>query len=107
MTADDLARAAERAAAHRADGGAVDDSEMPYRVTGSKVWLSREAREWAKHYGMTEAEFGRYLMRAEKLREAGVTVEHYPQGDDSDEVQVTSYAGDPALSGEPSVYPFD
>src|SRR5262249_21200137 len=88
MPADNLARAAERPATHRADGGAavdlgfaqggavVDDSERPYKVLGpSKIWLSKTAKEFGKLYGLSNAELGRYLMRAEKLRESGIDVQ--------------------------------
>ena len=79
MTAADLARAAAHAGACFADGGAVDDSERPYKVTGSKVWLSRTAKEFARTYGLSDAEMARYLMQQERLREAGVTDADVPR----------------------------
>ena len=70
----------------RAEGGAVgdDDDEQLYRVTGSKVWMSPTAREWAKHYGMSEAEFAKYLMQRERMREAGMTDADVLQGGDEE-----------------------
>ena len=46
-----------------------DDSERPYKIEGSKVWLSKSAREWAKQHGMTDREMARYLLDCERLGE--------------------------------------
>ena len=47
----------------------MDDSEQPYKVDGSKVWLSVTAREQARQYGMTDVEFAKYLMNRQRLGE--------------------------------------
>ena len=44
-----------------------DDSEQPFKIDGSKVWLSATARDWARSYGMTDAEFAKYLMNRQQL----------------------------------------
>jgi len=44
-----------------------DDSEQAYKITGKKVWLSASARGWARSYGMTDAEFAKYLMNRQRL----------------------------------------
>jgi hypothetical protein len=42
---------------------AADDSDRPYKVLGpSKVWMSADARGWAREHGMSEQEFGKYLI---------------------------------------------
>src|SRR5262245_9631349 len=76
-----LARAATRLAGGGsvtdlgfAYGGAVDDSERPYKVLGpNKIWMSKTARAFARQYGMSDRDMAQYLMRAERLREAGIT----------------------------------
>jgi hypothetical protein len=47
---------------------AADDSdERPYKVLGpSKVWMSADARGWAKEHGMSETDFARYLIRQQE-----------------------------------------
>jgi len=46
-----------------------DDSEQSFKIDGSKVWLSATAREYARQYGMSDAEFGKYLMNRQRLGE--------------------------------------
>jgi hypothetical protein len=42
---------------------AADDSDRPYKVfSPTKVWMSADARGWAKEHGMSEQEFGKYLI---------------------------------------------
>ena len=42
---------------------AADDSNRPYKVfSPTKVWMSADARGWAKEHGMSEQEFGKYLI---------------------------------------------
>ena len=47
----------------------ADDSEQPFKIDGSKVWLSVTAREWARQYGMSDVEFAKYLMNRQRLGE--------------------------------------
>jgi len=49
-----------------------DDAEQPYKTTGSKVWLSKSAREWARSYGMSDAEFAKYLLNRQRLGDDGL-----------------------------------
>src|SRR5262245_44547133 len=86
MTAADLARAAAHAGACFADGGAVDDSERPYKVLGpNKIWMSKTARAFARQYGLSDREMARYLMQREQLREAGVTDADVPRFGETEE----------------------
>ena len=42
---------------------AVDDSDRPYKVfSPTKVWMSADARGWAKEHGMSETDFAKYLI---------------------------------------------
>jgi len=50
----------------------MDDSEQPYKIEGSKVWLSKSAREWAREYGMSDVEFAKYLMNRQRLGDDGL-----------------------------------
>ena len=87
----------------RADGGGVgDDSEELFKILSpSKIWMSKSAREWASHYGMSDAEFGKYLMQRERMRASGMIggeqgEDWQPQADHStgdDEFYQTSYEG--------------
>jgi hypothetical protein len=46
---------------------AADDSDRPFKVLSpTKVWLSADARGWAKEHGMSEQEFGKYLIRQQE-----------------------------------------
>ena len=33
-----------------------------FRIDGGKVWLSQDARDWAREWGMTDKEMARYLI---------------------------------------------
>jgi len=42
---------------------AADDSDRPYKVfSPTKVWMSADARGWAREHKMSEEEFARYLI---------------------------------------------
>jgi hypothetical protein len=42
---------------------AADDSDRPYKVfSPTKVWMSADARGWAKEHGMSETDFAKYLI---------------------------------------------
>jgi hypothetical protein len=42
---------------------AADDSDRPYKVfSPTKVWMSADARSWAKEHGMSETDFAKYLI---------------------------------------------
>jgi hypothetical protein len=42
---------------------AVDDSDRPYKVfSPTKVWMSADARGWAREHGMSEQDFAKYLI---------------------------------------------
>lgn len=42
-------------------------TDMPYRIDGSKIWLSADARDCARMCGLSDAEYGRYLMKRHRL----------------------------------------
>jgi hypothetical protein len=47
-----------------------DSTEKPFEILGpKKIKLGREAREWAKEWGMTEIEMGKFLLEQHKKRE--------------------------------------
>ena len=33
-----------------------------FRIDGGKVWLSQDARDWSREWGMTDKEMARYLI---------------------------------------------
>ena len=40
---------------------AADDSDRPYKVfSPTKVWMSADARGWAKEHGMSETDIAKY-----------------------------------------------
>jgi hypothetical protein len=42
---------------------AADDSDRPYKVySPTKIWMSADARGWAKEHGMSEQDFAKYLI---------------------------------------------
>jgi hypothetical protein len=42
---------------------AADDSDRPYKVfSPTKVWMSADARGWAREHGMSEQDFAKYLI---------------------------------------------
>src|SRR5262249_34177057 len=92
-TAAGLARAATRLAGGGsvtdlgfANGGAVDDSERPYRVLGPrKIWLSKTAREFGKGYGVSDREMADHLLRMDRIREAGMTDADVPRFGETEE----------------------
>jgi hypothetical protein len=62
---------------------AADDSDRPYKVfSPTKVWMSADARGWAKEHGMSEEEFGKYLINQHQNSEE-------PAGDVGSVVDVT------------------
>ena len=62
---------------------AADDSDRPYKVLGaSKVWMSADARGWAKEHGMSETVFAKYLITHHQNSEE-------PAGDVGSVVDVT------------------
>ena len=70
-----------QAAKVKASGGdtvMTEDGKF-YRVDGSKVTLSPEAREMARMAGLSDTEMARHLIAQDKLRSAG-TVQR--QGED-------------------------
>ena len=39
------------------------DNERPYKVfSPTKVWMSADARGWAREHGMSETDFAKYLI---------------------------------------------
>jgi hypothetical protein len=54
-----------------ASGGAVNDSDRPYKVLGpKKIWMSQTAREWAREWGMSDREMAKYLLAQNQENEA-------------------------------------
>jgi len=41
-------------------GGAAGD--QPFRIEGNKVWLSAEAKYWAREWGLSDKEMARFLL---------------------------------------------
>jgi hypothetical protein len=40
----------------------VSDDRLYKAHSASKIWLSPEARAWARHWGLSEREFGKFLL---------------------------------------------
>src|SRR5262245_57782027 len=69
-----------------ANGGAVDDSERPYKVLGpNKIWMSKTARAFARQYGLSDREMADHLLRMDRLREAGITDADVPRFGETEE----------------------
>ena len=55
-----------------------DDSEQPYKIEGSKVWLSPTAREWARQYfgngRAADRKMAEYLLNRHRLGDDFETV---------------------------------
>jgi hypothetical protein len=63
----------------------VTDDRLYKAHSPTKIWLSPEARQWARHYGLSEQEFGKFLLsqhaaRAEPYVDefAGDVADHAP-----------------------------
>jgi hypothetical protein len=45
--------------------------QPPFKIEGTKVWLSAEARQMAALSGLSDEQMGRHLLSQAKLREQG------------------------------------
>jgi hypothetical protein len=46
--------------------------EQPFKIEGTKVWLSADARALSREYGMSELEMCEHLLEQHRQREAGL-----------------------------------
>jgi hypothetical protein len=63
----------------------MSDDRLYKAHSASKIWLSPEARAWARHWGLSEREFGKFLLAQHLERGdafAGDVAEHAPGRDE-------------------------
>src|SRR5689334_504312 len=99
----------------------MSDDRLYKAHSASKIWLSPEARAWARHWGLSEREFGKFLLAQHIERGdafAGDVAEHAPGRDeragfepqsmaDAFEGDVGVPSGRDAITGFEALAPFE
>ena len=50
----------------------MSTDETPFKIVGSRVWLSRTARQLASMHPMSEHDMEKHLLEQHRLRELGI-----------------------------------
>jgi hypothetical protein len=73
----------------------MSDDRLYKAHSASKIWLSPEARAWARHWDLSEREFGKFLLAQHIERGdafAGDVAEHAPGRDERTGLEPQSLA---------------